>query len=87
MDIGEKIKKIRDVEDVSQFDFCIETGINIATLRNVEQGRSRIGSNELLKITNHDRYKKYTLWLMTDDTSPPDQISPDIEQARLSETG
>lgn len=85
MEIGEKIKNIREAEAVAQFDFCVETGINIATLRNVEQGRRSPGSKELLKITTHERYKKYALWLMTGETAPQaGQISPEIEQSRTA---
>lgn len=86
MNIGNKIKLIREAEKMAQFDFCVETGINIATLRNCEQGRRvSLGSNELLKITEHSQFKKYTLWLMTGETAPEvGQISPDIEVRRLA---
>jgi hypothetical protein len=36
-----------------------------------------IGSDILLKITQHPRFAKYTLWLMTDKTAPEaGQIAP-----------
>jgi hypothetical protein len=36
-----------------------------------------IGSDILLKITQHSRFAKYTLWLMTDKTAPQaGQIAP-----------
>jgi len=86
MDIGEKIKKIREAEGFAQFGFCVETDINIGTLRGYESGRRKsIGSTELLKITQHPRFTKYTLWLMTGQTAPEaGQISPDIEQSRTA---
>lgn len=89
MEIGEKIKKVREAEGMAQFDFAVATGINIATVRNCEQGRRlSIGSNELLKITQHPRFMKYALWLMTDQTAPEaGQISPDLETVRRSVTG
>lgn len=85
MDISEKIKKIRECEGLSQFNFAVETGINMGTLRHYESGRSTPGGRELLKITNHPRFQKYTLWLMTGETAPEaGQISPEIEERRLA---
>lgn len=89
MNIGEKIKKIRETENYSQWDFAIATGINAGTLRHYESGRRlSVGSTELLKITQHPAFFKYTLWLMTGTTAPEaGQICPDIEEARKRETG
>lgn len=88
MDIGEKIKKLREAEGIPQFEFCVMTGVNIATLRNSEQGRRVINSKDLLKITQHPRLQKYALWLMTDLIAPESgQISPHVEELRKSETG
>ena len=86
MEIGEKIKKIREAEGFSQFNFAVETGINGGTLRHYETGRRKsIGSTELLKITQHPQFQKYTLWLMTGETAPEaGQISPEIEARRLA---
>lgn len=84
MDIGEKIKSIREAEGYSQFNFAVETGINGGTLRHYESGRRKsIGSTELLKITEHPTFTKYTLWLMTGQAAPEaGQISPEMEQQR-----
>lgn len=86
MDLLEKIKKIREAEGISQFDFAVETGINMNTLRNYETGRREtMRSNELEKICQHPRFQKYTLWLMTGETAPEaGQISPEIEERRLA---
>lgn len=82
--ITEKIKLIRLSEGLSQNDFVMLTGINIGTLRNYEQGnRESVASSELEKITKNEQLKKYTLWLMTDETAPEiGQISPPIEEER-----
>lgn len=84
MDIAEKIKKIRETEGLSQFNFAVEVGMNMGTLQNYEYGRrATIRSNELEKICQHPRFQKYTLWLMTGQTLPEaGQISPEIEQTR-----
>ncbi|GFZ84087.1 transcriptional regulator [Pseudohongiella nitratireducens] len=85
MDIGEKIKKMREAESLSQFNFAVETGINMGTLRHYEAGRTVPGGKELLKITQNPTFTKYTLWLMTGQTAPEaGQISPEIEQSRTA---
>lgn len=89
MSIIERIRAVRQAEGLSQPDFCAEIGMKIDTLRGYEQGkRKSIASGELEKITTHPRFLKYALWLVTGTTAPEaGQISPEIEQARLSETG
>jgi transcriptional regulator with XRE-family HTH domain len=54
------------------------TGIPAGTQKYYETGRvESIGSDILLKITQHSRFAKYTLWLMTDKTAPQaGQIAP-----------
>lgn len=86
MSIAERIRPIREAESISQADFAIEVGVNIGTLRNWEQGRSAgIGSVELEKITTHQRFKKYALWLVTGEVAPEaGQISPEIEKQRTA---
>lgn len=78
MEIGEKIKLIREAEGLSQLDFAAETGINFGTLRNYEQRLvTKYNTQEILKITQHAVYGKYTLWLMTDKEAPQvGQVAP-----------
>ncbi len=80
MDIGEKIRILREKEELSQVAFAEETGINVRTLRKYENIPStNISSTELLKITAHPRFTKYTLWLMTDDSEPDGDSYSDDE--------
>lgn len=89
MTIVERIREIRLAEGLSQPGFAEESGLRLDTLRQWEQGRrTNPKASELEKITNHPRFEKYALWLMTGKTAPAaGQISPEIEQARQSETG
>lgn len=84
VEIVDRIRKIREAEGLSQDAFSKETGINFGSLRNYEGGRRKsIGSEQLAKITEHPRFKKYALWLVTGETAPESgQISPEIEQER-----
>lgn len=78
MELFEKLKVIRQAEGLTQMQLCEATGINISTWKSYElQRRKEVSSLELLKITNHARFKKYTLWLMTGEVAPEcGQISP-----------
>ncbi len=84
MEIVNRIRLIRHAEGLSQDAFAKETGLNYQTLRNYEGGRrGSIGSEQLAKITEHPRFEKYALWLVTGKTAPESgQISPEIEQER-----
>ncbi|QXN83058.1 helix-turn-helix domain-containing protein [Salmonella enterica subsp. diarizonae] len=78
--IGKKIREIRDSEGLSRAEFAELTGIPAPTQKNYEtERRDSVGSDILMKITNHPRFKKYTLWLMSEDDeaySEAEQISP-----------
>ncbi|HEJ9057254.1 TPA: helix-turn-helix transcriptional regulator [Serratia fonticola] len=76
--IGSKIREIREAEGLSREDFSALTGVPAGNLKRYETDRIKsIGSDFLLKITQHDKFKKYTMWLMTGDIAPEiGQISP-----------
>ncbi len=74
MTLGKKICEIRKKEGLSQKAFAEETGVSFKSVRNYEQGVSTVSEANLLKITNSNRFKKYTLWLMTDDEEPEGDI-------------
>lgn len=77
MTLSEKIKSIRRAEGLSQSQFCELIDLSINTLKKYEGGHFEPGGNALTKITQHPRFEKYTLWLMTDKTSEAaGQISP-----------
>lgn len=75
--LSEKVKAIRKSEGISQSEFCEITGISISTVKKYETGLIEPGGATLMKITTNPRFKKYTMWLMTDDVAPEiGQISP-----------
>ncbi|MEH9530871.1 helix-turn-helix domain-containing protein [Klebsiella pneumoniae] len=77
-DIGEKIRLIREAEGLTRQQFFELTNIPIGTQKYYETGRrDGVGSDILLRITQHERLEKYTLWLMTGNTAPDaGQIAP-----------
>ncbi|QDL32692.1 helix-turn-helix domain-containing protein [Serratia liquefaciens] len=85
--LGDKVKAIRKSEGVSQSDFCELTGISISTVKKYETGVIEPGGATLMKITQHPRFKKYTMWLMTGDVAPEiGQISPALSPDGLEST-
>ncbi|MFJ2365907.1 helix-turn-helix domain-containing protein [Pseudomonas sp. NPDC087697] len=77
MDFPAKFKAIRKAENLTQKEFCEVMGFSESTYRKYEAGFIEVGAPALLKIANHPSFKKYALWLITDDTAPAcGQVSP-----------
>lgn len=78
--IGLKIRELREAEGLTRKEFAELTGVLETVQKSYEIGkRSNIGVDTVTKITQHERFKKYTLWLMTGDTHPESgQISPTL---------
>lgn len=76
--IGIKLREIRDSEGLSRKQFAELTGVPESAQKLYETGRrENIGIETVTKITQHERFKKYTLWLMTGDTNiEAGQVSP-----------
>lgn len=79
MELGKKIKAVRIAEGLSQPQMSQLIDIPIGSLRNYEQGRKELKADNLIKITQHERFDKYAYWLTTDKTLPESgQIAPDF---------
>lgn len=77
--ISEKIRMIRVAERLTQVNFCEITHIALGTLKRYEGGQSEPSVTALLRITRNHRFKKYALWLTTDETAPEvGQIAPPL---------
>ncbi|MHB0817689.1 helix-turn-helix domain-containing protein [Stutzerimonas stutzeri] len=78
MELFEKLKKVREAESLTQMQLCDLVGINISTWKSYElQRRREISALELIKLTSHPRFMRYTLWLMADVVAPEcGQVSP-----------
>ncbi|EPU5151300.1 TPA: helix-turn-helix domain-containing protein [Salmonella enterica] len=76
--IGKKIRELRESEGLTRTQFFELTGILETVQKSYETGkRENIGIETVMKITNHPRFKKYTLWLMTGDLAASTvQIAP-----------
>lgn len=79
MDFPAKFKAIRKAERLTQKELCELLDFSESTFRKYEGGFIEVGAPALLKIANHERFKRYALWLITGDTAPAcGQISPDM---------
>jgi len=79
MEIEKKIKAVRIAEGLSQPEMAQLVDIPVGSLRNYEQGRRELKTENLMKITSNERFEKYAFWLMTDKVLPESgQIAPDF---------
>ncbi|MGB0664411.1 MAG: helix-turn-helix domain-containing protein [Pontibacterium sp.] len=78
--IGKKLRIIRKSEGLTGQEFSQLVDISANSLKKYETGVRTLSEQNILKVTNHPRFKKYALWLITDQTAPEiGQISPEIE--------
>lgn len=88
MELREKIKAIRNKVGETQTDFAESLSIPLSTLKKYESGHSNIALPVISKITQHQVYKKFALWLLTDEVAPESgQISPDDELLAVKDSG
>lgn len=77
MNMGQKLRAIRKAEGLTQLKFCEISGIALGTVKNYEGGHSEPGINVVMQIANTPQFKKYALWIVTNETAPEaGQISP-----------
>ena len=75
--ISEKLKLIRESERLNRRQFSELTGVIYSTLSGYEAGTKSASLEPIMKIFQHPRFVKYTLWFMTDQVSPEaGQIAP-----------
>ncbi|HIF0154374.1 TPA: helix-turn-helix domain-containing protein [Klebsiella pneumoniae] len=75
--ISEKLKLIRESERINRRQFSDLTGIAYSTLSGYEAGTKSASLEPIMKIFQHPRFMKYTMWFMTDQISPESgQIAP-----------
>ncbi|EBH8628334.1 helix-turn-helix transcriptional regulator [Salmonella enterica] len=88
--IGKKIRAIREAEGLTRTQFFELTGILETVQKSYETGkRENIGIETVMKITNHPRFEKYTLWLMSEEGKTNEsagQVSPALSPDGLDST-
>jgi len=85
--IGEKLALVRESERLNRKQLAEITEVPYGSLTYYESGRSIPPTNVIMKILQHPRFTKYTLWFMTDQTSPESgQIAPALAHFGQPET-
>ena len=75
--VYEKMKLLRESERLNRREFSELTGVPYSSLSSNESGHKSPGVETIMKILQHPRFTKYTLWFMTDQISPESgQIAP-----------
>ncbi|ATW33295.1 helix-turn-helix domain-containing protein [Candidatus Williamhamiltonella defendens] len=83
IDHGKKLKAVRLNEGMTQIEFAHVLGIGLGTIKNYESGIRGVGLVILDKVTNHPKFSKYTLWLMTNSTAVEyGQIALDLPEIK-----
>ncbi len=79
MNLGKKLKAIRIAEGLTQDEMAQSIDVPVVSWRSYELGKRSVNEKNLIKITKHERFKKYAFWLMTDEVLPESgQIAPDF---------
>ncbi|EAN5735309.1 helix-turn-helix transcriptional regulator [Salmonella enterica] len=90
IDIGKKIREIREAEGLTREEFGAMLDIPAGSIKRYETGRiEKIGGIVLLKIAGHPQFEKYTTWLMNGKTNESagqvsPALSPDGQDSRSS---
>ncbi|KAB7715729.1 helix-turn-helix domain-containing protein [Plesiomonas shigelloides] len=78
-DYSKKLTALRKAEGLTQKQFSELTGVSLGTIKNYESGHNVGGVGTVEHVVNVERFRKYTLWLMTDTIAPDaGQIAPSL---------
>ncbi len=76
--VGQKIRQIRETVGLSRPKFAELLSVPPTTLKNYELGYREVGGAFLVALARHEQFHQFTLWLLSDKTSPEQgQISPE----------
>lgn len=77
--LGEKLRLIREAEGLSRREMEEVTGVSQNNLKNYEILGRMIPGETLLLILNHPRFRKYSDWVMFNQTNAATgQIAPPL---------
>lgn len=74
---GKKLRLIRQAEGLTQASMAKVTGIALSAIKNYETQGVDVGISIIDRVLDRKEFKKYTMWLMTDEIAPKSgQIAP-----------
>ncbi|MCX3408511.1 helix-turn-helix domain-containing protein [Raoultella ornithinolytica] len=75
--VHEKIKLIRESERLNRKEISELTGIAYGSFCGYEAGDKKPGVEAIMRLLQHPRFTKYTMWFMADQVAPESgQIAP-----------
>ncbi|EAA7569724.1 helix-turn-helix transcriptional regulator [Salmonella enterica subsp. enterica] len=76
-DYAKKLKAIRNAEKLTQAQFSDLTGLSLGFIKQYESGHRLARAEAMEAVLMAGRFKKYTMWLMHNETLPAaGQIAP-----------
>lgn len=77
IDYAKKLKAIRNAEKLTQTQFSDLTGLSLGFVKQYESGHRLARAEAMEAVLMVERFKKYTMWLMHNETLPTaGQIAP-----------
>jgi len=74
-----RLKAIIQEEGMSQKVFAEEIDVSLGALERYLSGKRIPAGDVIMKIVSHEKFKKYTMWLLTGDVEEDsDQVSPKL---------
>ncbi|MWU82744.1 helix-turn-helix domain-containing protein, partial [Escherichia coli] len=77
--VSEKLKLMRESERLNRREVSDLTGVPYSSLSSYESRSKNAGVESIMKILQHPRFTKYTMWFMTDQIAhEAGQIAPSL---------
>jgi transcriptional regulator with XRE-family HTH domain len=74
-----RLKAIIKAEGISQKVFAEEIDVSLRSVEQYLSGNRVPAGDVIMKIVSHEKFKKYTMWLLTGDVEDDsDQVSPKL---------
>lgn len=70
MSFPKRLKSIIKEENLTQKEFGDLVGIQLKMVQRYLSGTSEPSGGALMKISTHNRFRKYTIWLLTGNVEP-----------------
>ncbi|MGR5464539.1 helix-turn-helix domain-containing protein [Photobacterium damselae] len=79
MSFSKRLKAIVKEERFTQAKFADEVGVSRSAVEKYLSGENEPTARILMKIAQHQAFRKYTMWLLTGNVEPNSgQISPEL---------
>ncbi|WP_431224583.1 helix-turn-helix domain-containing protein [Serratia sp. L9] len=66
----QKLRQLRLAQGLTQKEFSELPGLKLGSVKNYESGHSTVGLMIVTTILRHERFRKYTLWVICDEARP-----------------